>query len=341
MKYVNRLRYKNGIPTLASSSGVVNNGYYNGTMFYETTNDEPTPDPPTPEHDYSQDYFTIESLEDGNRIFFGIPNMYFDNRTRLVSLDYSYDNVTWSSVNLPAGNTSIGSTTTYIDLDKNEKILVRGNAKTYNISDSGTSGQEIGVRIGASKNYKIYGNINSLFNNSNTLPQSDYFSGMGYYSHLSYLFNGSTKLVDAYNLIIPFTNLNAKVWNQGIQEMNSYPGSCSNMFRGCTNLVYGPKELPNVGPYVYKNMFYNCYKLDKSPILSATHIPANCYDQLFWNCSSLNEITCLATSSDSNGTLHWVGNVSATGTFIKNASASWSTGTSGAPSGWTIQNYSS
>ena len=35
---------------------------------------------------------------------------------------------------------------------------------------------------------------------------------------------------------------------------------------------------------------------------------------------------------------NWVKNVAATGTFVKNSAATWTrTGTSGVPSGWTIE----
>jgi len=38
----------------------------------------------------------------------------------------------------------------------------------------------------------------------------------------------------------------------------------------------------------------------------------------------------------------WVGNVSATGTFVKNSAATWNvTGNNGVPSGWTVQTASS
>jgi len=55
----------------------------------------------------------------------------------------------------------------------------------------------------------------------------------------------------------------------------------------------------------------------------------------------LNYIKCLATTdlSVASCTDNWVNDVAASGTFIKAASADWSskTGTSGIPSGWTVQ----
>jgi len=67
-----------------------------------------------------------------------------------------------------------------------------------------------------------------------------------------------------------------------------------------------------------------------------------CYYCMFSGCSRLNSIKCLATDiSATSCTLLWVQNVSATGTFVKATSMnSWTTGTSGIPSGWTVQNAS-
>ena len=58
------------------------------------------------------------------------------------------------------------------------------------------------------------------------------------------------------------------------------------------------------------------------------------------NCESLNYIKCLATDiSATNCTNGWVSGVAATGTFVKASSmTSWTTGTSGIPTGWTVQN---
>jgi hypothetical protein len=51
---------------------------------------------------------------------------------------------------------------------------------------------------------------------------------------------------------------------------------------------------------------------------------------------------CLATNiSASDCTYNWVNGVASNGTFTKVASmSSWTTGTNGIPSGWTVQDYS-
>ena len=63
---------------------------------------------------------------------------------------------------------------------------------------------------------------------------------------------------------------------------------------------------------------------------------------MFQGCTSLNYIKCLAKNIyASKCTNRWVSNVAETGTFIKAADMSrWTTGNSGIPSGWTVQDAS-
>ena len=90
----------------------------------------------------------------------------------------------------------------------------------------------------------------------------------------------------------------------------------------------------------YRYMFYGCDNITTSPILPAQTLVSNCYRDMFNNCSKLNKITCLATSMANLSTNSWVTNVAATGTFYKNSEmSSWTTGGSGIPNGWTIEDY--
>ena len=59
---------------------------------------------------------------------------------------------------------------------------------------------------------------------------------------------------------------------------------------------------------------------------------------MFQGCSKLQNITCLATNISASGcTSMWLAGVASTGTFIKASGFDgWSTGTSGIPSGWTV-----
>jgi hypothetical protein len=63
---------------------------------------------------------------------------------------------------------------------------------------------------------------------------------------------------------------------------------------------------------------------------------------MFAGCTSLNYIKAMFTTTPSTTyTNNWVSGVASTGTFVKNSAATWNvTGTSGIPTGWTVQTVS-
>ena len=113
------------------------------------------------------------------------------------------------------------------------------------------------------------------------------------------------------------------------------------MFRGCTNLTTA-SELPAtiLASYCYQYMFYGCTSLTTAPDLPATTLANYCYSYMFNGCKKLNSLTCIATDiSATNCTYNWVSGVASSGTFIKAKTiTSWTTGASGIPRGWTVQN---
>ena len=140
-----------------------------------------------------------------------------------------------------------------------------------------------------------------------------------------YMFNGCTSLTTAPEL--PATTLAS--------------GCYDYMFNGCTSLATAP-ELPatTLAQYCYYQMFKGCTSLSVAPELPATTLVKYCYYGMFSGCTNLNSITCLATDkSASNCTSAWVSGVAANGTFVKAATMNdWTTGLSGIPNGWTVQN---
>jgi hypothetical protein len=89
-------------------------------------------------------------------------------------------------------------------------------------------------------------------------------------------------------------------------------------------------------------MFGNCTALTEAPELLAETLANNCYSYMFYNCTNLNYIKAMfITYPSSTYTSNWVYGVSATGTFVKNSAASWTTtGVNGIPTGWTVQTAS-
>ena len=115
-------------------------------------------------------------------------------------------------------------------------------------------------------------------------------------------------------------------------------GSCyRNMFDGCTNLETVPSLPATVlAAECCYCMFYEYSSLTTVPVLQAPTLETNCYNAMFYNCINLKNITCLATSGIEDNTLNWVNGVAATGTFTKANGATWTTGVSGIPTGWTV-----
>ena len=143
------------------------------------------------------------------------------------------------------------------------------------------------------------------------------------------------------------------------------PGCYDSMFYECTSLTEAP-ELPatTLAPYCYSSMFVRCTSLTQAPELPATtltdrcyfmmfdgctsltqapELPATtlaqlCYFNMFNGCTQLNYIYMMATDINAVACLYnWVLGVSSTGTFVKNAAATWDvTGADGIPKGWNV-----
>ena len=113
------------------------------------------------------------------------------------------------------------------------------------------------------------------------------------------------------------------------------------MFQSTNVIDAGGLLLPNiVRRYCYFEMFCFCTKLTTAPVLPSTTLEFKCYAAMFYGCTSLNYIKCLATDiSEKDCTENWVNGVAPTGTFVKASSmTSWTRGSYGIPSGWTVTN---
>lgn len=115
----------------------------------------------------------------------------------------------------------------------------------------------------------------------------------------------------------------------------------SQMFANCASLKNAP-ELPatTLAEQCYDRMFMGCTSLTTAPELPATTLKSNCYVNMFYGCTKLNYIKAMFTTAPSFGASSWVSGVASTGTFVKNAAATWDvTGVNGIPSGWTVKLY--
>ena len=117
-------------------------------------------------------------------------------------------------------------------------------------------------------------------------------------------------------------------------------GCYSNMFNGCTMLREVP-ELPatTLISNCYVSMFQGCTNMTGTPLLQATTLVTQCYSKMFYSCRNISEIICLATNPTTGACNTWLQGASSTGTFHKASGVTWPSGTSGIPTGWTIQDY--
>lgn len=95
--------------------------------------------------------------------------------------------------------------------------------------------------------------------------------------------------------------------------------------------------------YVFASMFRFCKIHNIDVYLPASVLTEGCYYDLFTqydvNTIEKIKITCLATDITAEDcTRDWLAGVSATGTFVKHPDATWPSGASGIPTGWTVEN---
>ncbi len=322
-------------------SANVSAAYLGSVKVYGGGEPEPT--------DYSTHYLTFVALEDGT----------FTLNTNAVS--YSLDNgVTWTEL---TANTASPTVTV------GNKIMWKGT-----ITPSFSNG--VGT-FSATGNFNVQGNPMSLLFGDNFIGQTD-LTGKDYAFYLlfrnntkvinaenlvlpattlatecyRYMFNGCSGLTTAPEL--PATTLTSQCYQrmfQGCTSLTTAPElpattlveNCyQGLFQGCTSLTTAP-ELPatTLADRCYMAMFSGCTSLTTAPELPATTLETYCYSNMFKGCHGISHIKCLATDITANScTANWVSGVAATGTFTKAASmSSWTTGTNGIPTGWTVEDY--
>ena len=113
--------------------------------------------------------------------------------------------------------------------------------------------------------------------------------------------------------------------------------SYRDMFWKCVTITAAPTiSATTLGEESMTGMFIDCRNMTTGPELFAKTLKRACYSEMFQNCTSLNEVTIYADNISAASCLKdWLENVAATGTFHNLGSATYPTGESGIPSGWT------
>ena len=282
-------------------------------------------------HDYSKDYFTIVVTEGGH--------IEFDTQYTDGDISISKDNgETWEIYD-----------TEGIDVYEGDTISVK-----CMINNSHSHGYAfITNNTYSDVKAKIQGNIMSLLLSDNFMGVTALLE-----SCLYSLFQNCEWLIDAQNLVLPATTLVEECYSSmfyGCINLVTAPkvlpattlaNACyTDMFDDCTSLVTAP-ELPatTLADSCYYGMFEYCESLVTAPELPATTLANECYSNMFLGCTSLNYVKAMFTtdiSQNNSYTNGWLFDVSATGTFVGNAEASWldnfTKSDSTVPEGWTIE----
>lgn len=328
-------------------------------------------------HDYSQDYLTFITLTDGTYRFSGSTtantlSYSIDDGETWTQLGRNANTPTitsgtkvlWKGTCSPNAN-GIGRfySTARFDAEGNTMSLLYG--------DEFSSQTTLGIRA----HYRLFSGNTNIVSAENMILPATSANGSSYISmfegcssltsapqilatHIgtsgcSYMFYNCTSLTKVQDTL-PATSFDNSGYNyqcmfrgcSSLAKAPKLPNTAlkrycySGMFQGCTSLTTAPELLATeLSIQCYNGMFSNCTSLTTAPELPAATLVEGCYQSMFSSCSSLSSVKCLATNiSATNCTKYWLLDVSSSGTFTKAASmSSWTSGSSGIPSNWTVQ----
>ena len=314
-----------------------------------------------PKHDYASDYLTFDIISGGTVVF----SLQRNNTANTKTISASTDNgQTWTEM-----QSGYGSSASTINVSAGDRVIFKGMNGRYGVSNNYCS-----TFSGSTAYFNVEGNIMSLiygddFIGQTTLTEAytfrNLFMNTNVISAGNLILPATTLATNCYTSMfyqctsltlppeLPATTLVVNCYYgmfEGCTSLTIAPvlsattlaQSCyRSMFGGCTSLTSAP-ELPatTLVDNCYYRMFEGCTSLTIAPELPAITLEYQSYRNMFSGCTSLSYIKCLATDISANRcTGAWVTDVSSTGTFVKASSMNdWTTGTSGIPEGWTIEN---
>ena len=128
-----------------------------------------------------------------------------------------------------------------------------------------------------------------------------------------------------------------------INNEHMKPYQFKNLFKNCSKitdakkLVFPDYTVQNC----YEGMFYGCTSLTSSPKLIAETLSNDCYKDMFYGCTSLNNIICYNVDDISEYvSADWVNGVISSGTFEINYNGDWNNTNKSThiPQNWDINN---
>ena len=274
------------------------------------------------------------------------------NDWKLLNIEYSYDEVTWTTINLYEESINNDAPFALIDLPANGKVYLRGLNKAWNavmnnwdfftqanvpteelvtwmLWDSWLNGVPCPIStIVFKKNVKVGGDILTLLY-SDDIPSEITSEDMDF--AFMYLFNANIVCQDYNPYQLNYDIYNNLVDASDLKLPNVVGHSCySRMFYNCPNLQHAPKKLPalTLASGCYTSMFSYCLSLQKAPAVLATTLADSCFLGMFYGCQSLNYLKFSYTGEDftSYDYMDWTtwSNVPSNGTFVMAQDAEYS-----------------
>lgn|GEM_PF-5254176 len=296
--------------------------YKQGRLVYEKSTSIP-------------DYLCFTALESGT---FTLTIPAAVTPTYLSYVEWSKDGRTWNHTD----NTS-EAVTIQVDVASGEKVYWRGSGRRM------ATGYPDGrfSKFSSTCQFDLSGDIRSILYlddfSVTTTTQQYCFTGLFY----------GASVIDASNLRLALTGDSAYMMCfRGCTQLVHAPSLMEGgaimhwqfhtTYQGCNRLVTGTDiqatSVASVGCYY---TYRGCTSLMKAPdISSVISVGQQGFYAMFYNCSSLNYVKCLASSfyeddtTSNAATYAWLSGVSSTGTFIQAEGVTWPRGASGIPTGW-------
>ena len=200
--------------------------------------------------------------------------------------------------------------------------------------------------------FRMFDSCTSLINVQSTLPAINLESEC-----YAYMFYACQSLEKAPEInATTFASRSFESMFQGCTSLETPPSvlrasvlpssCCAAMFKSCKSLKTAPEIQATSfgGSGSCWQMFYFCPSLKVAPVLKPETLIRGCYDSMFYSCTTLNYIKCLALDGIGNTTYtsQWVayGPSGNTGTFVRNPQATWTIAynNNAVPKGWTVVN---
>ena len=235
------------------------------------------------------EYFYIESLTDGNTVTLitYLRNTSYSSYLT-PTIEYSTDKQNWTTITFDWSTYDVKNINIPVVLNTGDKMYFRNDTGKFSraiYDGSSYNTPYITFTTDWQGRVNVGGDIRTLINYrnvDNTILEDGMFSNL--FSHTYDSNHNTARIVDASNLILPFTQMT--------------PYCYYSMFDGCTPLVNAP-ALPatTLAYYCYQYMFQGCTSLTSAPELPATTLASNCYQFMFWGCTSLTSAPALPATT--------------------------------------------